>query len=266
MAKIELYAELLTHIRTVTLVASLETATNDETRIELSGDNQTITISHDGISASLRLPTQMVGGGTAAITLPPRPCKDLTLRLKVEETAPGLLSFEHSDENLVPWPATGMDDANCIRCWRCGTEVVDFEGEDGVREWRDLPNENWAEMMDFWHCHKPHEHGNGEECGPDGEAVDRKGYSASNKLEAKKGLGYVSLSYFILAAEDCKNIEVGPSFPSLSASAISGMTGGKERCSSRRKVLAKAHASDTNAQEERNGHRDQAAFTVLVRT
>lgn len=208
MSKIELYAELLTHIRTVTLVASLKTATNDETRITLSSDNQTITISHDGISASLRLPTRMIGGGTAALTLPPRPSKDLTLRLKVEETSPGLLTFEHSDENLVPWPATGMGDARGVRCWRCGSSVVNV---DDVKEWRDLPSENWAEMMDFWHCHKPHEHehGDGEHGGGGGgDAVEGKGYSASSKLIAKKGLGYVGLSYFVLAEGDCENAKV----------------------------------------------------------
>jgi hypothetical protein len=202
MPKIELYAELLTHIRTVNLVASLKTATNHETRIELSSDNQTITISHDGISASLRLPTRMVGGGTAAITLPPRPSKSLTLRLKVEETEPGLLQFEHSDENLVPWPATGMDDARGVACVRCGASLVKF-GEDGVREWRDLPSENWAEMMDFWHCHKPHEHGE-----DGGEGVEGKGYAASSKLKAKQGTCFVGLSYFVLVEDDCENIKV----------------------------------------------------------
>jgi hypothetical protein len=201
MSQIELYAELLTNIRTVTLVASLRTATNKETRVELSDDGQTITIKHEGISASLRLPTQMSGGGTAALTLPPGPSKDLTVRLKVEETAPGLLMFEHNDENLIPWPATAMEDAADIRCVKCRGSLVEMSN---VAEWRDLPSENWAEMMDFWHCHKPHEH---EEHGAN-EAVGKKGYSASNKLTAKTGLGYAGLSYFILAAEDCKNVEV----------------------------------------------------------
>ena len=231
MPKIELYAELLTHIRTVNLVASLKTATNEETRITLSSDNQTITISHDGISASLRLPTRMVGGGTAAITLPPRPSKHLTLRLKVEETEPGLLAFEHSDENLVPWPATAMDDAKGVRCWRCGAGVVKF-GENGVNEWRDLPSENWAEMMDFWHCHKPHEHGEHENEDVD---VDGKGYSASSKFQAKSGTGFVALSYFVFAEGDCENIKV-----SLKALLFPWpqhvLRVRKERCSPRRKV------------------------------
>jgi hypothetical protein len=239
MSQIELYAELLTNIRTVTLVASLRTATNKETRIELAGDGQTITISHEGISASLRLPTRMIGGGTAALTLPPRPSKDLTLRLRVEETAPGLLTFEHNEENLVPWPASAMEDARSVRCFRCGTCLV--EGE-VVAEWRDLPNENWAEMMDFWHCHKPHEHEHGEHGGGDG-AVDRKGYSAANKLAAKTGMGYVGLSYFVFASEDCENVKVSLRYsPSLFFCFLAGfyklaLRVRKERCTSSRKAL-----------------------------
>ena len=243
MPKIELYAELLTHIRTVTLVASLQTATNDETRITLSSDNQTITISHDGISASLRLPTRMVGGGTASLTLPARPSKDLTLRLKVEETEPGLLSFEHSDENLVPWPATAMADAKGLCCFRCGKTVVKLGDANSLKEWRDLPNENWAEMMDFWHCHKPHEHGNGDEC--DNEAVNGKGYSASTKLRATEGLGFVGLSHFVFAKKDCENIKVSVETFCMSSEMVPSHRVRKERCSPRRLVTPQAYASDT---------------------
>ncbi|KIW07652.1 uncharacterized protein PV09_01594 [Verruconis gallopava] len=199
MGRIELYAELLTNIRTVTLVASLHTESNQETRIELSGDGSMISIQHEGISASLRLPSRMAGGGTAALTLPPRPSKDLTLRLKVEETEPGLIAFEHSDENLVPWPATAMDDASGVQCRQCGVSLLRMQD---VNEWRDLPNENWAEMMDFWHCHKPHEHET-----HDAEDTQKKGYSASSKLTARAGVGYVGLTYLILAEVDCENIQ-----------------------------------------------------------
>jgi hypothetical protein len=198
MSPIELYSELLTNIRTVTLVASLRTDSNRETTAELSADGQTITISHEGHSASIRLPTQMTGGGTAALTLPARPSKDLTLRLQLEEKAPGLLKFESGDENLVPWPASAMNDE--IQCRTCGTRLIK---KDAVGEWKDLPNENWAEMMDFWHCHKPHEHSH------DHRTSNAKGYSSSNKFEAVTGVGLVGLSYVVLAPNDCTNIKVG---------------------------------------------------------
>lgn len=201
MAPIELYAELLTNIRTVSFVASLRSESNKETKAGLSADGQTITINHDGDSATMRLPTQMTGGGSASLTLPARPSKDLTLRLTVEEKEAGFLKFVNgSTENIVPWPATEMSDG--IECQKCGTSLLQ---EGRVKGWRDLPNENWAEMMDFWHCHKPHEHGHKH----DDDPTKNKGYSASSKLQAITNVGFVGLSYFILSKEDCHNIKVG---------------------------------------------------------
>jgi hypothetical protein len=204
MVPIELYSELLTNIRTVTLVASLKTESNHETKAELSADGQNITVSHEGHTASIRLPTQMNGGGTAALTLPARPSKDLTLRLQLEEKAPGLLKFENGTENLVPWPASAMNDG--VQCRKCGTNLL---RGNAITEWKDLPNENWAEMMDFWHCHKPHEHNHNH------DASNSKGYSSSNKFKAVPGNGLVGLSYIILATDDCANIKVG-THPSIS--------------------------------------------------
>lgn len=199
MEPIELYAELLTNIRTVTLVASLKSESNRETKAELSADGQSISISHEGHSASIRLPTQMTGGGTAALTLPATPSKNLTLRLQLEEKAPGLLKFENGNENLVPWPASALNDG--IQCRACGAALVK---KDVVGQWKDLPNENWAEMMDFWHCHKPDEHNHNHE-----DVAKSKGYSSSSKLEATSGVGLVGLSYLLLQTDDCQNIKVG---------------------------------------------------------
>lgn len=209
MNEIELYAELLTNIRTVTLVASLKTESNQETKVELAGDGQTITVTHDGASATLNLPTRIGDGGASALSLPAMPSKDLTLRLRVEPTTPELSTTKNGDENLVPWPATVMSAVDDIICVCCGKSVIDMEK---VVRWKDLPNENWAEMMDFWHCHKPHEHEQGYDGHGHGtvgnDATTKKGYSATNKLEAVSGAGFIGLSYFIFSAEDCTNVKV----------------------------------------------------------
>jgi len=114
-----------------------------------------------------------------------------------------------------------------VLCAGCGSSVVKMLS---LKVWRDLPNENWAEMMDFWHCHKPHEHehGNGNGNGNENveEATAKKGYSATNKLKAIPGVGFAGLSYLILSAEDCTNIKVGhswttPCSPQLFASSLS---------------------------------------------
>lgn len=196
MPSIHLYAELLSNIRAVTLVASLETVHNEETRIEISQDGETISVSHEGQTANLSLPTQITGGGTVAATLPPTPSKDITLRLQLEEKEPGLLKLHGSSENVVPWSAEKVTGAT-IMCAKCNAELVKA---DGIKEWKDLPREDWAEMMDFWHCHKPHEHDSNNSHG--------KRYAAQERLRAQRDVGLVGLTYFLLSPSDVKDTTV----------------------------------------------------------
>lgn len=198
MPSIHLYAELLNNIRAVTLVASLETEQNEETRIELSQDGQIIHVTHEGETASLSLPARMIGGGTAAITLPPIPSRDITLRLQLEEKEPGLLMLHGNSENVLPWSATTVSDN--IACNHCGTRLLKSSS---IKEWKDLPREDWAEMMEFWHCHKPHE----QEL-PESHTGRQKGYAAHERLCARPGIGLVGPTHFVLSAEDSMNIAV----------------------------------------------------------
>lgn len=73
--------------------------------------------------------------------------------------------------------------------------------------WRDLPSENWAEMMEFWHCHKP-DVPVGEKGGEEGGDNTLKGYGANTRMMAQKGVGKVDLTYFLLDSEDCSGLEV----------------------------------------------------------
>ena len=208
MPSIHLYAELLNNIRAVTLVASLETEQNEETRIELSQDGQIIHVTHEGETASLSLPARLIGGGTAAITLPPIPSRDITLRLQLEEKEPGLLMLHDNSENILPWSASTV--SNNIACSHCGSQLLKSSS---VKEWKDLPREDWAEMMEFWHCHKPHEHES-----PESHMERQQGYAAHERLCARPGVGLVGPTHFVLSAEDSTNIAVSvnnSTFPSL---------------------------------------------------
>ena len=201
MSSICLYAELLQHIRSVTFYASLQTEYNHETKVHLSADNEWITLSHEGQNASIRLPTKVGGGGDASLTLPAAPSKDITLRLQLEETSPGFLQFQdHETGNIEPWTAGMLGEETEIYCYQCGQPFV---SRGRVRTWKDLPSENWAEMMEFWHCHKPTiEHADGHE-----DVAARKGYAASNKLMVSSRTGFVDTSHVLLAPTDCVNIE-----------------------------------------------------------
>lgn len=209
---ITLYAELLLNIRTITLFASLRSQHTRETKARLSADGSSITVSHEGQSATIRLPIKVKGGGDAALSLPSQPpSKDLTLRLQMEEKEGtdllGALQSEERKANLVPWDGASLGQLKEVKvhCKACSTTVVPA-GK--ANEWRDLPNENWAEMMDFWHCHKPDEHHLHDHTHE--ATVGKKGYAAGNRLKAAEGIGFVDLASFLLKEQDCEGIQVGP--------------------------------------------------------
>jgi hypothetical protein len=207
---ITLYAELLLHVRTITLFASLRTHHTHETTAKLSSDGTCITVSHEGRTASIRMPFEVKGGGDAEMTLPSEPhSKDITLRLQLEELEDsdvlGALQSDERKVNVVPWDGASLDKQSDveIRCKSCRAIIVP---PDQIAQWRDLPNENWAEMMDFWHCHKPDEHHLHDHTHEN--AIEGKGYSAGNRLKATKGLGFVDLTSFLLDEQDCEGAQV----------------------------------------------------------
>lgn len=58
-------------------------------------------------------------------------------------------------------------------CAGCGTTIVDSVNS----KFMDMPLEYWHELMDFWHCHKPHdEHHNDNEKHYDGKLIPRDGF------------------------------------------------------------------------------------------
>ena len=200
MSKIYLYAEVLTNIRQVILYASLQTAKTEETIVDISSDRRTITVHHDGETASLFLPTGLAG--SAEVTLPPKRVKDISLRLEIadlEEHAP-IPDLEH--EAASPWSAKELSADSTICCRFCQSVILE-SGK--VLVWKDLPSENWAEMMDFWHCHKPHVE-DGATKGEDVAAA--KGYSSGSKIGAARGSGLVDVQSFLLDPQDCGAIQV----------------------------------------------------------
>ncbi|KAH8733046.1 HECT-like ubiquitin-conjugating enzyme-binding-domain-containing protein [Phaeosphaeriaceae sp. PMI808] len=207
---ISLYAELLLHVRTITLFASLRTHHSRETKAVLSSNGNSITVKHEGRAATLHMPFNVAGEGNAEMSLPSEPPnKNITLRLQLEELEDSdLLGALQSDErkvNIVPWDGASLDKQSNLEVWckSCGGVVVSC---DKITQWKDLPNENWAEMMDFWHCHKPDEHHLHDHTHKD--AIGGKGYAAGNRLDATQGIGFVDLTSFLLNNQDCEGAHV----------------------------------------------------------
>lgn len=200
MSNIYLYAEVLRNIKQITLYASLRTDKNESTKIDISSDRRYITVSHEDQVAKLLLPMQV--SGTAEVTIPVQKAKDLSIRLQLEDTDavnPRIEDVSHDG----PWSAGALSPGAQIRCINCENIIM----RTNVRfQWKDLPSENWAEMMDFWHCHKPHD---AEETSAKNSTVaETKGYGATSQIKASHGIGLVDSSTFLLAKDDCSGVRV----------------------------------------------------------
>ncbi|KAJ9615395.1 hypothetical protein H2200_001470 [Cladophialophora chaetospira] len=196
--KIVLYAEALTNIRQLTLHASLQTEKNEHTKILISSDKKIITALHDGEAASIYLPTQI--SGTAHVTFPIEKRTEISTRLQIDDT--GLLEALKEDSSGVeyPWSAVSLRENSSLSCSQCEACVL---SAGKAVSWKDLPSEHWAELMDLWFCHKPHGHGDSS----DEHAAKTKGFSAQSKVVPSPGIGLVDTVSFLLAPQDCTNIE-----------------------------------------------------------
>ncbi|KAI1379389.1 ubiquitin-conjugating enzyme E2-binding protein [Hypoxylon crocopeplum] len=187
-----IYAELLSNIRQVSVGCSLHTPSTSGTKATVSSDGRVLTVNHDGVETSIhlpgrvasppRLPLQNLGTESLSWRLPlATPLEDRVLTV--------------SEEQMVPWSAGDLQPESPISCRTCHTAIV----KDGlIKIWKDLPSENWAEMMEFWHCHKPHDHGHKH----DDDGLTSRGYGANSRITAQPGVGFVDLTSFLLSCTD----------------------------------------------------------------
>ena len=249
---IHLYVEHLLNIRTLSIQAALSTVSNKETKATLSADGATLNLTHEGESACIKLPINLSPKqeSKVKITIPAVPSRELSFRVQLEEKdgeERNLLSnVVREGGNVIPWTANSLTDDTEVCCGSCN--CVLFE-RGNIQTWKDLPSEGWAEMMEFWHCHKPHEphsHLNGDL---------NKGYAAGSKLAIESGVGLVDVADILFAADDCKNITVGPtllhSLPLHSSfllpwQSFTPYKGQKEPALSRRKATSTGKQSGYN--------------------
>lgn len=217
-----IYAELLSNIRQISVIASLPSPVDATTRAELSADSSKIRVYHGTSSQEARLPGQVSAPSVLPIQTKPGAPTSLSWRLPVLSHAPRLVVHQGTNP-VVPWTASNLVPRAPLSCRRCN-QILVMEGKLSV--WKDLPSENWAEMMDFWHCHKPHDHGNGNEHdhhhhhhGHDHgqlrsqnaqseEHLAQRAYGANSSIAAQTATGFVDLTSFLLAENDCSGLNV----------------------------------------------------------
>ena len=198
-----IYAELLSNIRQVSVIASLPTPSNQDTRATLSDDRQQLKLAHNGVTVILILPAQVAA--VSSLQQPKLGSREISWRLALPTTASTNNGSDSADNAAAPWSASKLSEQSQVSCRKCGNTLL---AAGSVGSWKDLPSENWAEMMDFWHCHKPSVLSKSTASGHHDPHLEEKGYGAKTRFMARRGVGFVDLTYFLLAKEDCPGVKV----------------------------------------------------------
>ena len=240
-----LHAELLPNIRQTTLYISLPTDPQLqplEMTISLSESRRAVSVSlpapFDHVSETIKLPARvheasrrvLMSGrqrdaGTQEGSQGDNGNREMSFRMQIDPAdAACLVPGEEITGDYVPWMAGDMGPLARLRCRGCENVVLDSKcsgfsaasADSDVngtastgRVWKDLPSGNWAEMMDFWHCHKPdsHDHGHGDNTVSIEERNSQvKGYGAANQVVAARGTVLVDVPTFLVAESDCTGL------------------------------------------------------------
>jgi len=198
MAKIYLYAELLLNIRQVTVFAVLPSSCNETTHIKLRDDQRTLSLQHEKDKATIELPSIVVNKEN--LIIPTVPTRELSFRVAVGCVTKHTTQAKLATDSDIPWPATKLSSQTRINCQSCGSLLIEAGN---VTVWKDLPSGGWADMMDFWHCHKPTTEDEAEL-----SSANNKGYSAANVMGPVLGTGLVDTSHLWFAFGQCRGIQV----------------------------------------------------------
>lgn len=232
-----LHAEFLPNIRQLTLYVSLPgTAEFDgiSPDCQLSQSRKAVTVSlpqpFQNVTETIKLPARVCDASRRALQTTSRPTPqtnkdsyDFSFRMQVDANDEVLAPQDESIDNFVPWTADGMSGLTRIKCRDCGQHFLESSSADSVKDgsdknpqtwtWKDLPSGNWAEMMDFWHCHKPDPHEGHEKdekksaLQTEEQTAQIKGYGADSQVVATPGAILVDVATFLLAESDCVGLE-----------------------------------------------------------
>ncbi|KAL2814986.1 ubiquitin-conjugating enzyme E2-binding protein [Aspergillus granulosus] len=152
---------------------------------------------------------------------------EYSCRIPVDDEDVQRSALEEVMDAFVPWAAGDMHSSTRLRCKACERVFLDVpevniaidppqSGETAEPQstgwtWKDLPSGNWAEMMDFWHCHKPDEHEDEDNIASKRSAENEnskvKGYGASNQVLASPGTVLVDVATFLFSDRDCNGLK-----------------------------------------------------------
>lgn len=226
-----IYAEYLPRLQKISIVVRLPTPSGWKTSVIIAKDGCTLLVVHEGITTKMLLPVEAIIRDEH-LALGPKnrnPINpghiSLNWRILPATTVSKATQFSPVNALRVPWSAADLLPGIDVACRKCENVIVD---KDKIQEWKDLPSENWAEMMEFWHCHKPTV--TKENSGIDGNAngqdegktsddqLASRGYGANSTISAQSSVGFVDLTKFLFYGEDCQGLTVSNLAPCSSIS------------------------------------------------
>lgn len=205
-----LYAEFLPKLGRISIVVHLPNPSTYLTKALISSDAERLLVYHEGVTTALTLPVKSALENEHLPGEIPPGLREMSWRLVPHKSEAAAAGSARSgfDAGVVPWSAVDLKPHVDVICRTCGTVVI---SKDSLREWKDLPSENWAEMMEFWHCHKP---ANNTQNGKDNDmkVIENqqasRGYGANSAIGSQRGVGFVDLTKMLFDGDDCKNLMV----------------------------------------------------------
>lgn len=198
-----IYSELLLNLRQVSVVVSLPSDLDSSTKAEVFENGTRIGIHHGSDSRDLRLPGAVGVSGRLPIARPSNTPKLLSWKFPLSQSHPSHNLLGHDPYPSLPWTSVDLRPGSTILCRHC---KATFVSSGTITVWKDLPSENWAEMMEFWHCHKPDPENTEAH---DTDHLTNRGYGASASISAQAAIGFVDLASFLVLDSDTTNLKVG---------------------------------------------------------
>ena len=215
VAQPNIYAEFLPRLGRISVVIHLPTQSTHKTKVLVARDGLHLLVDHDGATTKLRLPAKArIAGEHLPGEIRPGLSKMSWRLLPTPTEAQAAL---HVAPESVPWAAADLKPGLRVACRGCDEPIVT---EDTIKAFKDLPSENWAEMMEFWHCHKPTDApAPGADAAADAQHkaseddLASRAYGSNSIIAAQNGVGFVDLMTILFSQTDCKCLMVSVSSP-----------------------------------------------------
>lgn len=217
-----IYAELLPRLGRISVVIHLPTPSTYKTKVLVSNDASRLIVWHEDATTEMRLPAKVLEPVGEHLRGEIKPGLDeMSWRLT---PVPDDVKSSMSADDAVPWSASQLKPGLRVTCRACDGVVV---AEHNIKVFKDLPSENWAEMMELWHCHKPRV-GHPAANNPNGTSANdevgheeasetdlaSRGYGANSAIVAQKGTGFVDMMTMLFHEDDCRCLMVSKHFHS----------------------------------------------------